>query len=106
MFIVSSSDVEYTFDMLDNKFFGGQLPGLLIKRNAKLIEYGNFWIWGDKTGIELRKEYDTFSVFVGTLAHELIHAFQYHELKSEPDHNLTFYRKAKEIQDELGILVA
>lgn len=97
-----------TFDYLNDIIFGKELPYTTIKLYNSKVNMGFFEGVPDEDGnpelrIKISKHYNKdFNTFVATLAHEMVHCYQY--IKHMPvDHGKAFKEIAAAIKKTIGI---
>ena len=98
-FIPSKSDCKRTYDKLNEVIWGGRLPPAKFSVRQLRGCWGSFV--GDrkknKHVINMCKRYPNAQLFVGTLAHEMIHYWQWlhSETDREVNHGKTFWQWKK-----------
>lgn len=103
----SISDCQRWTEVLNHIMFRGQVPKyrkITIRRLRKAYAWcvGNTTKRGKRScDLIVHEKFDSFSAFYSVLAHELVHAAEYHELE-EMNHGKFFFSH-KEMLKDFGI---
>lgn len=77
---------------LNGLLFNGELSTPVIRLTRSRRVWAWFWVdCNDVSHIRLNKELNADSFGVNTLAHEMVHQWQYEILGNQPEHDLTFW---------------